>query len=193
MKATERKRTGVYRLDEKGFATISFYNDGETYVRNDVLRVVRIDKIEEENGKGKIKTFVYDESEKTLLFVREQGFEYGIYDKEAGIISGTCIDTTYYPYTDIYGYGQMVYKRFMKMGIKEYELRREERIYGQTKIEVEYDGYGLIKERKVSVNNECTERKIYSYDYSYRQPKLIEIKRVDKTGKESNEYVYTRW
>lgn len=175
------KRTGVYLLDADGYATTDFYEHGRTYVGDDVLRVVRVDDIDEE--RLIIKSFVYDAINETLLFVREQGFEYGIKDREAGIISGTCIDTTYYPYTDtIYATadGQtQPYKRFMEMGLTGYYLRREVRMNGDTELEIEYNQSGLIKERKVFKHDGYVERTVYHYDYSYRPAKLIEKVRVD--------------
>lgn len=174
------KRTGVYRLDADGYATTDFYEHGQTYVGADVLRVVRVDEIDEE--RMIIKSSVYDAINETLLFVREQGFEYSIKDKEAGIISGICIDTTYYPYTDtIYATadGQtQPYKRFMEMGTAGYYLRREVRINGDTKSEIEYNESGLIKERKVFKHDGHVERTVYHYDYSYRPARLIEKVRV---------------
>ena len=184
-------RKGVYRLDADGYATTVFYEEGEPYVihGDDILKVVKVDNILEEQKK--IKTFVYDESGK-LLFVREQGFEYGIRDREAGIISGFCIDTTYYPYTDEYGYGQPdSYKRFMVMGITKYYLRREvRRIKDGTKIETEYEGKvirreeitrsdgnkietkydeeGFIRDSTVISNNGYTERMKYYWYYNPR-------------------------
>lgn len=170
------KRIGVYHLDADGYPTTDFYEHGQTYVGADRVRVVRVDEIDKE--RMIIKSFVYDEINETLLFVREQGFEYGITDKEAGIISGTCIDTTYYPYTDtIYATADgstQPYKRFMEMGTAGYYLRREVHMNGDTKSEIEYNEGGLIKEHKVFKPDGYVDHTVYHYDYSYCPARLVE-------------------
>lgn len=114
---------------------------------------------------GTITTEYYDTDE-NLLFIREQGFTFGFYDGSP--ISGLCIDTAYFPYTDTYYQGDQITKvNHFEYGLNDYILKETESYEDNTKTVTTYEEKrekNFPKTIEVYVDDVLVQRSIYKPD-----------------------------
>jgi hypothetical protein len=115
---------------------------------------------------GETITTEYYDTDENLLFVREQGFKFSF--RDGSPISGLCIDTAYFPYTDTYYQGDQITKvNHFEYGYNNYTLKETESYEDNTKTVTTYEekrGENFPKTIEVYVDDVLVQRSIYKSD-----------------------------